>query len=107
MSATLKWIIELVHRDEVHISEHGYEELMEDGIFVRDLIAGLPGAMVVEDYPDFAKGRCVLVLQRDRDGSPVHAVWGIARGATTPAVLITAYRPDPRRWSQDFLRRRK
>jgi hypothetical protein len=36
----------------------------------------------------------------------VHAVWGIPKGATGPAVLVTAYRPDPSRWSEDFMRRR-
>jgi hypothetical protein len=47
----------------------------------------------------------VLALQRDRDGSPVHVLWGIPRGETGPAVLVTAYRPDPRRWSDDLKRR--
>jgi hypothetical protein len=37
----------------------------------------------------------VLVLQRDVDGSPVHAVWGVPRGYNYPSVLVTAYRPDP------------
>jgi class 3 adenylate cyclase len=32
--------------------------------------------------------------------------WGIPRGQTAPAVLVTAYRPDPARWTDDFLRRR-
>ena len=26
--------------------------------------------------------------------------------ATTPAVVVTAYRPDPAQWTDDFLRRR-
>jgi len=42
---------------------------------------------------------------------------GLARGAPllrtsislifSPAVLITAYRPDPERWSDDFMRRKQ
>jgi hypothetical protein len=46
-------------------------------------------------------------LQRDNQNRPVHVVWGIGRGTVTPVVLVTAYRPDPARWSIDFLRRRK
>jgi hypothetical protein len=106
MSATLDLIRELVARREVRISEHGYDELAQDGILARDVVSGVQEADVVEDYPDYPKGPCVLVLQKDADGRPVHAVWGIPRGKTSPAVLVTAYRPDPGRWSEDFRRRR-
>ena len=34
-------------------------------------------------------------------------VWGIPRGQTEPAVLVTAYRPDTTIWEDDFLRRKK
>ena len=46
------------------------------------------------------------VLQRDGIDKPIHVVWGIPRYATSPAVLVTAYRPDPERWSDDFSRRK-
>ena len=106
MSSTLNEIIGLVNRGEVRISDHGYDELAADRVSVRDLVAGLSTAELLEDYPDFFKGPCVLVLQWDRAGKPVHAVWGIPSGESSPAVLVTAYRPDPERWSQDFRRRK-
>ena len=106
MSQTLQQIIALAARGEVRISDHGYDELAEDGIFVRDIVNGLPAAQLLEDYPDFPKGPCALVLQSDRDGKPVHAVWGIPMGETSPAVLVTAYRPDPAKWTTDFRSRR-
>ena len=107
MTDTLQWVIALVVKGEVRISEHGYDELAADGIRVRDLAAGIGTAELVEDYPDFPKGPCVLVLQRDRDGNPVHVLWGVPRGATGPAVLVTAYRPDPLRWNDDRKRRKE
>jgi hypothetical protein len=94
----------LARRGVVRISAHGYDELAEDGIFAGDVLSGLSSAVVVEDYLDAVHGPSVLVLQADDEG-PVHAVWGIPRGHEEPATLITAYRPDPARWSADFLTR--
>ena len=106
MSETLKRIHELVRRREVYVSDHGYDELANDNLFIQDVLAGVLDAVVVEDYPDYYKGPSVLVLQRDKAGA-VHVVWGLGKNTTSPAVLITAYRPDPARWSEDYLRRKQ
>ena len=105
--STLERVRHLVTAGDVRISEHGYDELAEDNIRLRDVLDGLADAKVVEDYPGFGKGPSVLVLQRDRDRDPIHVVWGIPKGAERPAVLVTAYRPDSVRWSDDFMERRK
>lgn len=107
MSATLETIKRLVATGDVRISEHGYDELVNDDILARDILNGVSAATLVEDYPEFGKGPAVLVLQSDGAGKPLHVVWGIPRGRISPAVLVTAYRPDPTRWSADFLRRLK
>jgi hypothetical protein len=106
MSETLRQVVGLIGHGRVLVSAHGYDEMAEDGILASEAIEGAATAVVVEDYPEFGKGPCTLVLQRDRSGRPIHVVWGIPRGQTEPAVLVTAYRPDPTRWSDDLLRRR-
>jgi len=105
-SETFSAIIRLIQRGEVLISSHGYDELADDDIWIADLLAGVEDAEVLEDYPDFHKGPSCLLLQYDSSSHPIHAVWGIARGTQTPAVLITTYRPDPEKWSADFKRRK-
>ena len=79
MSKTLRRIRELVDSGEVRISDHGYDELSEDGIFARDVIAGVREAILIEDYPDYPKGSCVLLLQKDKDGKFIHVVWGFLK----------------------------
>ena len=106
MSNTLKKIKELVKRNEIKISDHGYNEIAEDGIFIKDKIADVKNGVLVEDYPGYPKGPCVLVLERDRDRRPIHVVWGIPKGASSPAVIVTAYRPDANMWTDNFKRRK-
>ncbi|MBU4199914.1 MAG: DUF4258 domain-containing protein [Verrucomicrobia bacterium] len=100
-------IVDLARKGEIRISEHGYDELAEERLFVRDIVSDVSNGRVAEDYPEFPKGPCVLVLQRDRDGNPIHVVWGIPKGQVSPAVVVTAYRPDPKRWTSDSMRRKK
>ena len=95
MSNTLEQIQALVARGDVRISFHGYEELEADGVQVHDIVNGLGHAVVVEDYPTYPKGPCVLVLEHDGSNQPIHVVWGIPAGQDSPAVVVTAYRPDP------------
>jgi len=100
-------ILQLIDKGQVNISDHGYDELAADNLFVREIIESVKRDKIIEEYPDFHKGPCILILQEDRNGSPVHVVWGIPKGKTSPAVLITAYRPDPDLWEPDNLRRKK
>ena len=97
----------LVNAGDMRISEHGYDELAEDSLTAREVVGGIMDAAFVEEYPSYPKGPCALLLQKDKSGSPIHVVWGIPKGHDRPAVLITAYRPDPERWDESFMRRRQ
>ncbi|MFQ5454618.1 MAG: DUF4258 domain-containing protein [Nitrospirota bacterium] len=107
MSNTLEGIKELVESCDVRISEHGYDELANDNLIAREIVEGIKNAVLIEDYPNYPKGTSILVLQSDGNGNPVHVVWGIPIGHNRPAVLVTAYRPDPQRWNDSFTERKR
>ena len=92
MSDTFERVTHLVTTGSVRISEHGYDELMADDIFSHDIVTDIGNGRVVEDYPDY--------------GNPIHVVWGIPKGHSEPAVVVTAYRPDPEQWQDGFMRKR-
>ena len=105
MSEFSERVKQLVRDGHVRISEHAFDELAEDGLSVRDAINGVEDMIVVEEYLQYPKGSCLLAFESDVEGHPFHVVWGVPKGYTEPAVLITAYRPDPHKWDSTFTRR--
>jgi len=105
-SDTLPRVRALVAEGKVRVSDHGYDELVDDDILIIDVLDGIQSAILVEDYPEFGKGPSVLVLQTDATQRPIHVVWGIPKDLVEPAVVVTAYRPDPARWSSDYMKRK-
>ena len=60
---TLAAIQDLIARREVVVSEHGYDELANDGLSAREIVEGFVEASVIEDYPNYPKAPCILTLQ--------------------------------------------
>jgi len=106
MSEILDQVKVAIAAGKWRFSSHAIRELSADGIVMEPLVEAISTAIVVEAYPDYHKGPCVLVLQRDELGQPLHLLWGLPSSFSSPAVLITAYRPDPKLWSADWMKRR-
>ena len=88
----------------VRLGTHANERMVEFGITLADLIRAFGDddrACRIEDYPGDPRGHSCLLLGFVRD-QPLHLVCT----ARAPIFLITLYRPDPRRWSDDFRERR-
>jgi hypothetical protein len=106
MTETFRRVQTLVLAGDVHVSDHGFEELRKDDILVDDVIDGIAAAIVVEEYPRRFRGPSILTLQHDANNRPLHVVRALPAGQRRPAVLVTAYPPDPKRWGSNFKQRK-
>lgn len=88
------------------VTGHAADEMLEDGIGEQELLAATLAGEGIEDYPPAFPFPACLVLGHLPDGAPVHAVWALD-AATCYAFLVTTYRPDPARWTDDFRSRVK
>ncbi len=106
MSSTLVMVQSLAVAGDVLISQHAHDRFSESAISTDEVQRGSNAAIMSEEFPDYNNGPSVLVLQADASGQPIHVLWGLRKGTTAPAVVVTAYRPDPQLWSADFRSRR-
>jgi len=87
------------------VTESSTFAAVADALALEELETATLGGECIEDYPTDPRGRSCLVLGRPSDTSAIHALWGFD-APSQQAILITVYRPDPKRWSDDFRRRR-
>lgn len=104
---TFSTVCELIAQKKVFGSAHALARCAARGILLTEVISGTLSGLPIEDYPDYHAGPAVLVLSYDSFGLPVHAVWGLEKGTREPAILVTAYRPDPADWDPDLRTRKR
>ena len=100
----IKFIADAIHASRVRVTEHADEEARNDGVSIDQILNVVPGGEVIEQYPDDKPYPSCLIYS-DSDG-PLHSVWAY-NDLNSWAVLITVYRPDPKRWINWRLRRAK
>ena len=105
MSETFHRIVSLVARKSYLVSQHALQKFANEQLLIGSVLEGVATGRLLEDYPTYHKGPAVLILQSDENGRPLHSVWGIPKGKSEPAVLVTIYRPDPDRWNGEFTQR--
>ena len=85
-------------------SRHGVVRMQERGISRADVLDGLRGGQVIENYPDDVPYPSALVLGF-ADGRPIHVV--VALDTSTPeAHIITVYEPSLEEFDPDWRTRR-
>lgn len=83
---------------------HAIERMFERGIGVKDVRVALEAGQNIEDYVDNDSYPARLILIQ-RGKRPLHLV-AADNAADGETIIITGYRPDPTRWTDDFKRRR-
>lgn len=80
-------------------TDHIHMRLIKRNISIEDIEKSLLSGEIIEQYPnDYPYPSC-LVLGFDANNNHVHVVCGISE---TELHLITAYYPNPVKWSEDF-----
>jgi len=90
--------------ERVRVTDHAEEEAVADGLRFDDIRWATVHGEVIEDYPKDKPYPSCLVYGSTPQGDPVHSVWAYNE-ATAWAVLVTVYRPDPKRWVDWRVRR--
>ena len=96
---TIEDIHKLCHDDSIEITQHMMLRFQQRGIRYYEIKEALLRGEIIEDYPhDFPYPSC-LGLGITPAERKLHIVVGIGDGKLW---IITAYEPDPARWSADF-----
>lgn len=90
---------------EVIFSGHAVQRMFERGISRLEVRSVIDAGDVIEGYPEDTPYPSHLLSQVS-DKRAIHVVVG-HDAATSKCYVITAYIPDPARWSDDFKTRRQ
>lgn len=90
-------IIEAIQLEQVRITDHADEEADNDELDIEDVLQSVFNGEIIEQYRDEKSYPRCLIYSQYRAQLPIHSVWEYNR-ATGWAVLVTVYRPDPKRW---------
>jgi hypothetical protein len=97
-------LVGAVQADKVRITDHAYEEANADKLTFDEIYFSALHGEIIEDYPDDTPYPSCLVSGQTFGEDPVHSVWAYNDDSGW-AVLITVYRPDPKRWINCKIRR--
>mgnify|MGYP002639403232 FL=1 len=99
-------IIDAIQANRIRITDHADEESQSDQLTFDEVYLSVFNGQIIEDYPEDKPYRSCLIYGHTFSGDPVHSVWAF-NDENQWAVLITVYRPDPDRWINYRVRRKK
>ena len=85
--------------DDVFVTEHAAERFHQRGIKTSDIRNAVNTGRIIEQYPGSFPFPSCLVLGQDMAGRVIHVCMSDEGSSSR---IITAYYPDPNRWSVDL-----
>ena len=85
-------------------TNHAAKRFSEREINMEDIYNAINSGEIIEQYPDDFPYPSCLILGNDLQGEKIHVVLSDEAIASR---VITAYRPNPAKWSEDFKIRRQ
>ncbi len=89
----------------IRITDHAYEEAINDRLMMNDVFFSVMQGEIIEDYPTDKPYPSCLILGTTAAGESVHSVWAHNK-ENGWAVLITVYKPDDKYWIENKRRRK-
>jgi hypothetical protein len=89
-------LIVAIRKSQVRITGHADEEAADDRLTFDEIDFSVMHGEVIENYLSDKLYPSCLVIGKNFAGEPIHSVWAHNSGNGW-AVLITVYRPDPKR----------
>ncbi len=93
----LEQIIRAIQNNRIRITDHADEEAEADKLSFDEVYFSVLHGEVIEDYPSDQPYPSCLIYGDTFGGDAVHSVWAYNQDNQW-AVLITVYRPDPKKW---------
>ncbi len=97
--------VQAAARKRILYLPHALHRMTTKGEFIttRDVRDVVFKGSIIEDYPEDVRGHSCLILGTASDTGPIHVV---CAPKDAYLAIITAYRPDQRKWYDDYARRR-
>ncbi|MEK6563949.1 MAG: DUF4258 domain-containing protein [Candidatus Omnitrophota bacterium] len=91
----------IIKRD-FKITDHAFDEMRADGLIFQDVVSAIMNGEIIENYPKAYPLPAVLINGKTENGEPVHICVSLP-----PSVkIVTVYRPDSKKWTDGFCKRR-
>ena len=89
--------------DAVFVTEHASLRFRQKGIKAKDIRVVVSNGEIIEQYPDNYPYPSCLIYGKDSQNRVVHVCMSDEGSSSR---IITAYYPDPNKWSEDLKVRR-